>query len=83
MASDNLGFISYNVKGIQQSSNRIKVLEHLKIALYQIALIFCKKHTPRLRMKSNGVRTLNGKYFTLMVQQILAVSELLSLVQNL
>ena len=30
MASDNLGFISYNVKGIQQSSNRIKVFEHLK-----------------------------------------------------
>ena len=30
MASDNLSFISYNVKGIQQSSKRIKVFEYLK-----------------------------------------------------
>ena len=30
MTSDNLSFISYNVKGIQQSSKRIKILEYLK-----------------------------------------------------
>ena len=30
MASDNLSFTSYNVKGIQQSSKRIKVFEYLQ-----------------------------------------------------
>ena len=30
MASDNLSFTSCNVKGIQQSSKRIKVFEYLK-----------------------------------------------------
>ena len=30
MMSDHLSFISYNVKGIQQSSKKIKILEYLK-----------------------------------------------------
>ena len=28
----------------------------LKITLYQMALFFCKRHTPPLGMKSNGVK---------------------------
>ena len=58
-------------------------LSTLKITLYQITLFFCKRHTPPLRMKSNGVTVLKGKYFTLMIQQIFAVSQLLFLVQIL
>ena len=85
MANDNLSFISYNVKGIQQSSKRIKVFEYLKNnSLPNVFVFFCKRHTPPLRMKSNGMTMLRGKYFTLMVQQILAVLQLLLfLVQNL
>ena len=84
MASDNLSsFISYNVKGIQQSSKRIKVFEYLKNNSLPNDFVFCKRHTPSLRMKSNGVTILKGKHFTLMVQQSLAVSQLLFLVQNL
>ena len=76
--------ISNNIKGIQQSSKRTKVFEYLKITFSQMALfLFVKRHTPPLRMKSNGVTILKGKYSTLMVQQILAVSQLLFLVQNL
>ena len=30
MTNNNLSFISYNVKGIQQSSKRVKVFEYLK-----------------------------------------------------
>ena len=48
-----------------------------------MALFFCKRHTPLLRMKSNGVTILKGKYFTLIEQQVLAVLQLVFLVQNL
>ena len=81
MAGDNLSFVSYNVKGIQQSSKRIKIFEYLKNNPLPLPF-FSKRHTPPLRMKSNGVAILKGKYFTVMVQQILALSQLLFLVQN-
>ena len=72
MAGDNLRFISENVKGIQQSSKSIKVFEYLKNNSLPYGFVFYKKHTPPLSMKSNGVIILKGKYFALMVQQILA-----------
>ena len=72
MAGDNLRFISENVKGIQQSSKSIKVFEYLKNNSLPYGFVFCKKHNPQLSMKSNGVIILKGKYFALMVQQILA-----------
>ena len=53
MASDNLSFISYNVKGIQQSSKRIKVFEYLKYNFLPNGFVFCKRHTPPWRVKSN------------------------------
>ena len=71
MASDNLSLISYNVKEMQ-SSKRIKAFEYLE-----------KRHTSPSRIKSNGVANLKEKYFTLMIEQILAVSQLLFLVQNI
>ena len=40
---------------------------------------FCKRHTLLLTMKSNGVTILKGKYFNLMVQQIIAMPQLLFL----
>ena len=84
MENNNLSFISCNVKGIQQSSKRIKVFEYRKSNSSPNAIVFfCKRHTPPLRMKSNGVTVLQGKYFTLMVQQIVAILQLLFLVQNL
>ena len=55
----------------------------LKITLDQMVLFFCKRYTPPLRMKNNGVKILKGKYFTLMVQEILGVSQFPFLVQNL
>ena len=75
-------FLKYFVRAC---SKRIKVFEYLKIKLthYQMALFFCKRRTPPLRIKSNGVMILKGNYFTFMVQQILALSQLLFLVQNL
>ena len=48
-----------------------------------LSLSFCKRHTPSFSMNSNGVTILKGTYFTPMVQQILVVSQLFSLVQNL
>ena len=83
MVSDNLSFLSYNVKGIQQSSKRIKVFEYLKNNSLPNAFVFFARDTSLLRMKSNGGTILKGKYFTLMVQQIIALSQLLFLVQNL
>ena len=45
MVSDNLSFLSYNVKGIQQSSKRIKVFEYLKNnSLPNAFVFFCKRH---------------------------------------
>ena len=58
MASDNLSFISYNVKGIQQSSKRIKVFEYLKNNFLPSDFVFCKRHTPPWRVKSNEVTIL-------------------------
>ena len=45
MASDNLSFISYNVKGIQQSSKRIKVFEYLKNNSLPNVFVFFAKDT--------------------------------------
>ena len=61
MASDNLSFISCNVKGIQQSSKRTKVFEYLKNNSLPNGFVFCKKHAPPLRMKSNELTILKGK----------------------
>ena len=52
------------------------------VTLYQMALFFCNRYTSLLRMKSNGLKILKEKYFTLMVPQILVVSQLLFLVQE-
>ena len=43
MASDNLSFISYNNKRIQQSSKRIKVFEYLKNNSLKMALFFLQE----------------------------------------
>ena len=87
MASDNLGFISYNINEIHQSSKRAKIFEYLKNRFLSNGIVFFfffgKRHTAPMRMKTNEVTILKEKYFTLMVQQILAVSQLLFLVQNL
>ena len=83
MASDNLSLISYNVKGIQQSSKRIKVFEYLKNNSLPNGFVFLQETHSSVEEKSNGVTILKEKYFTLMVQQILAVSQLLFLVQNI
>ena len=48
-----------------------------------MALDFSKRHTPSLKIERNRVTILKGKYFTLMVQQIFGMSQLLFLVQNL
>ena len=45
MANDNLSFISYNVKGIQQSSKRIKVFEYRKSNASPNALVFFLQET--------------------------------------
>ena len=71
---------------LREFSNLVKYeryLNTLKITLYQMVLFLCKRDTPPPRIKSNGVTILKGKYFTLMVQQILAVSQLLFLIENL
>ena len=81
--SDNLRSIFYNIKGIQQSRKRIKVFEYLKNNSLPNGFAFvCKRHTPPLRMKNNGVKILKGKYVALMAQQILAVSQLHFMAQN-
>ena len=81
MASDNFSFVYCNVKGIQQSSKRIKVFEYLKNNSLPKGFI-CKRHTPPLWLKSNEVTILEGKYFTFMVQQMLVVSQLIFVIQN-
>ena len=55
----------------------------LKITRDQMVLFFGTRYTPPLRMKNNGVEILKAKYFTLMVQEILTVSQFPFLVQNL
>ena len=51
MASDNLSFISYNGKGIQQSSKRTTVFEYLKNISLPNGFVFCNRHTPPLNKK--------------------------------
>ena len=43
MASDNLGFISFNIKGIQQSSKRIKVFGYLRNTSFTKWLCFLQE----------------------------------------
>ena len=45
MAGDNLSFVSYNVKGIQQSSKRIKIFEYLKNNPLPNGFVFFFKET--------------------------------------
>ena len=57
MASDNFSFVYCNVKGIEQSSKRIKVFEYPKNNSLPNGFI-CKRHTPSLRLKSSEVTVL-------------------------
>ena len=45
MAGDNLSFVSYNVKGIQQSRKRIKIFEYLKNNPLPTGFVFFFKET--------------------------------------
>ena len=47
MESDNLNFISCNVKGIQQPSKRIKVYEYLKNNSLPNGFVFLARDTLR------------------------------------
>ena len=59
----NLSFTSYNVKGLQVISKRIKVFEYLKITSLQIVSFFFKKNTLPLKMRSYGMMNSKDSYF--------------------
>ena len=68
---------------LKEFSNLIKELRYLntlKITRHQM-FFFCMRHTPSLPLKSNGGTIFKGKYFTLMVQQALVMSQMDFLVQ--
>ena len=60
-SSNNLTFLTSDVKGLQSSKKRIKLIEYFKSKLNHIDLLFFyKKHTQLLRMKIHGSMILMG-----------------------
>ena len=66
MNSDNLKFISNNVKGIQNSEKRIKISEHLKNSITPNGFIFLQKTHSSVDDKKRWCDELNyNLYFSL------------------
>ena len=63
MASDNLSFISNNVKGIQQSSKRIKVFEHLKNNSLPNGFVFLEETHSSVEDEKQWSDNFKGKMF--------------------
>ena len=58
MNSDNLKFISNNVKGMQISEKRIKIFEYLKVTYLPTDSFFFRKHMALLMTKKGGAMSL-------------------------
>ena len=53
-SSSNLTFLTNNVKGLQSSKKRIKLIKYFKSKLKHNEFLFYKKRIPVLRMKIYG-----------------------------
>ena len=70
MNSDNLKFISNNVKGIQKSEKRINIFDYLKNSIFPNGLIF---HIALLMTEKGGATSLMPVYIFLTEKLIRAV----------
>ena len=64
MNSDNLKFISNNVKGIQKSEKRIKIFEYLKNSISRNGFIFLQETHSFVNDEKRWCDELNGSYFS-------------------
>ena len=65
-SSNNLTFLTNNVKGLQSSKKRIKLIEYFKSKLKYNGFLFYKKHTQPLRTKIHGSMILMDRFSFLM-----------------
>ena len=63
MNSDNLKFISNNVKGIQKSEKKIKIFEYLKNSISPNGLIFLQETHSSVDDKKRWCEELNGNLY--------------------
>ena len=69
-----LSFITNNVKGIQSSEKRLKLIQYFKDKIWPTAVLFLQETHSNSKIKQNGKRTFNVKFSFLMEKQILVVS---------
>ena len=73
MANRKLNFISNNVKGLQNSTKRIKIFEYLKNKVTSTVLFFYKKLIQIKTAKKAGPTNLKDNFFSHMEKRIPAV----------
>ena len=82
MVSDNLSFISYNVKGIQQTSKNNSLPNGFVFFIFILFYFILQEPHSSVDDEKQWSDNLKRNYFALMVQETLAVSQSLFLVQN-
>ena len=73
MANRKLNFISNDVKGLQNSTKRIKIFEYLKNKVTSDCFIFLQETHSDKDSKKGGSTNLKGNFFSQMEKRIPAV----------
>ena len=73
MANRKLNFISNNVKGLQNSTKRIKIFEYLKNKVTSDCFIFLQETHSNKDSEKDGLTNLKDNFFSRMEKRILAV----------
>ena len=72
-SSNNLTLLTNNVKGLQSSKKRIKLIEYFRSKLNHNGFLFYKKHIQLLRTKIHGSMILMGRFSFVIEHQTQAV----------
>ena len=82
MVSDNLSFISYNVKGIQQTRKNNSLPNGFVFFIFILFYFILQGSHSSVDDEKQWSDNLKRNYFALMVQETLVVSRSLFLIQN-
>ena len=78
ISSNNLTFLTNNVKGLQSFKKRIKLTEYFKSKLNHSGFLFLQETHLTIKMKIHGSMLLMDRFSFLMEHLILAVFRLLT-----
>ena len=74
LPNNSVSFITDNVKGMQSSKKRLKLMKYFNDKIGSNAVLFLQETHPYSKVKQNGRKTLKVQFFFLTESQILVAS---------